>query len=362
MRRYSFLLAALALVGAASSLNAAEKLGMKKGDVKLQSAGPIAFGPDSVLFVSDPKAATVYAIDTQDGVGKRPFAEVKAAGLEKQAKEIGGENAKVADIAVNPLSGNVYVSISGSTPAVAKLANGKLTKVALEGIANSSAKLPNPPEDKETPGQGGRPARNMRNDSITDLAFVDGHVLASGLATSTKGSSVQDIAFPFDKKAEVAGLEIYHGAHGRLEDNAPIRAFVPFNINGQPHLLAGFQCTPLVKFPISAVDDGKQIKGTTVAELGNRNQPIDMITYEKDGETYLLIANTARGVMKVSTKDIDKNPGINEPVKGGGTAGQTFDKIDELTGVVQLDKLDDSRAVVVIDTQGELTLKTVALP
>src|SRR5436190_21071002 len=98
MRRYSFLLAALALVGAASSLNAAEKLGMKKGDVKLQSAGPIAFGPDSVLFVSDPKAATVYAIDTQDGVGKRPLAEVKAAGLEKQASKTAVASRKTAAI------------------------------------------------------------------------------------------------------------------------------------------------------------------------------------------------------------------------------------------------------------------------
>ncbi|HVJ69646.1 MAG TPA: hypothetical protein VM510_16840 [Caulifigura sp.] len=360
MRRWSFVLAAFAALGTAASSQAAEKLGLKKGDVKLQSVGPIAFSPDSVLFVSDPKAATVYAIDTGESPGKRPFAEVKASGLEKQAKELGGENAKVVDIAVNPQSGSVFVSISGATPTIAKLTNGKLAKVSLEGVANASSLLPNPPEDKETPGQNGRPGRNPRNDSITDIAYVDGHVIASG--SSKTGSSVQDLPYPFGQKNEVAALEIYHAAHGKLEDGSPIRAFVPFNINGQPHLLAGFQCTPLVKFPISAVDDGQKIKGTTVAELGNRNQPLDMVAYEKDGENFLLIANTARGVMKVSTKDIDKNPGLTEPVRGGGTAGQTFEKIDELTGTVQLDKLDDSRAVVVIDTQGELTLKTVALP
>lgn len=361
MRRYSFLTAALALIGAASSLNAAEKLGLAKGDVKLQSAGPIAFGPDSVLFIADPKAATVYAVDSGDAVGKRPFAEVKASGLEKQAVAIGGEGAKIVDLAVNPLSGSVFVSISGANPGVAKLgADGKLSKVSLDGVATSKAALPNPPEDKDVTANGR--TRNGRNDSITDLAFVDGQVLASGLVNAKSGSSVQAMPFPFGKKAEVAGLEIYHAAHGKLEDYAPIRAFVPFNINGQPHLLAGFQCTPLVKFPLSQVDDGKQIKGTTVAELGNRNQPLDMIAYEKDGEMYLLIANSARGVMKVSTKDLDKNPGLTEPVKGGGAAGQSFEKIDELTGVVQLDKLDDSRAVVVIDTQGDLTLKTVSLP
>jgi len=362
MRRDSLLLAALALVGAASSLNAAEKLGLKKGDVKLQSAGPLAFGPDSVLLIADPKAATVYAIDTQDGVGKRPFAEVKADGLDKQAKALAGDGAKIVDLAVNPLSGSVFVSISGNQPTIAKLTNGKLAKVALEGVANSSAAIPNAPEDKDVTANGR--TRNARNDSITDLAFVDGQVIASGLvaADAKTASTVQAMPFPFGKKTDVAGLEIYHAAHGKLEDYAPIRAFIPFNIGGQPHLLAGFQCTPLVKFPLNAVDDGQKIKGTTVAELGNRNQPLDMVAYEKDGEMYLLVANSARGVMKVSTKDLDKNPGLTEPVKGGGTAGQSFEKIDELTGVVQLDKLDDSRAIVVIDTQGDLALKTIALP
>ena len=362
MRRFSFVLAALAVVGAANSSHAAEKLGLKKGDVKLQSAGPIAFGPDSILFVADPKAATVYAIDSGDAVGKRPFAEVKVDGLEKQAKDIGGQDAKVIDLAVNPLSGTVFVSIGGSQPAIAKVADGKLAKVELSGVANSSATLPNPPADKDE--QSPRGPRNNRNDSITDLAFIDGHVIASGLATAggKNGSSVQDMPFPFDKKTDVANLEIYHAAHGRMEDNAVIRAFVPFNIDGKPHLLAGFQCTPLVKFPISAVDDGQKVKGTTVAELGNMNRPLDMVAYEKDGEMFVLIANDRRGVMKVSTKDIDKNPGLTEPVRGGGTAGQPFEKIDELTGTVQLDKLDDSRAVVVIDTKGELALKTITLP
>ncbi len=41
--------------------------------------------------------------------------------------------------------------------------------------------------------------------------------------------------------------------------------------------------------------------GTTIAELGNRNRPTDMIVYSKDGKDYLLIANTSRGVMKVPT-------------------------------------------------------------
>ena len=37
----------------------------QKGDVKLQSIGPLATGPDGVLFVSDPKAASIIAIETE---------------------------------------------------------------------------------------------------------------------------------------------------------------------------------------------------------------------------------------------------------------------------------------------------------
>ena len=49
-------------------------------------------------------------------------------------------------------------------------------------------------------------------------------------------------------------------------------------------------------------------KGKTIAELGNRNKPLDMISYKKEGKDYLLMANSSRGVMKISTENIDPMP------------------------------------------------------
>jgi hypothetical protein len=66
--------------------------------------------------------------------------------------------------------------------------------------------------------------------------------------------------------------------------------------------------------------------------------------------------------MKVSTKDIGRKEGIEKPVTGGGTAGQSYETIKDLEGTVQLDKLSDTQAVVVIKTGDALALKTVALP
>jgi hypothetical protein len=152
-----------------------------------------------------------------------------------------------------------------------------------------------------------------------------------------------------------------------LEDYAPIRVFVPFNIGGEPNLLAGFTCTPLVRFPLNKVTaesaDNAKLRGTTVAELGNRNRPLDMIVYNKDGKDYLLLANSSRGVMKVSTDDIERPEGIEAPVQGGGTAGQPYETIDSLQGVVQLDRIDDQQAMVIVQTDGgAMNLKTINLP
>ena len=95
-------------------------------------------------------------------------------------------------------------------------------------------------------------------------------------------------------------IEIYHAP---MAGSKTTRPFVPSCRCHQwrPSLLAGFTCSPLVRFPIQGVESGKKVRGTTIAELGNRNRPLDMIVYEKEGKSYVLMANSARGVMKVSS-------------------------------------------------------------
>ena len=67
------------------------------------------------------------------------------------------------------------------------------------------------------------------------------------------------------------------------------------------NLIAGYLCTPLVKFPVNSLKPGAKILGTTIAELGNRNRPLDMVLYKKDGKEFLLMSNNSRGVMKIPT-------------------------------------------------------------
>jgi hypothetical protein len=290
--------------------------------------------------------------------------------LNKQvAKTLGTEPDSIAinDMATNPLTGAVFLSVTNgkgadAKPAIVRVSNsGKITEVALRKVPFQKAALPSPPEDKEV-NRGGR-TMNARNDSITDLAYAEGKVFVSGLAAGESPSSVHQIPFPFAEGLTGTSVEIFHGAHGRVENYAAIRTFVPMNINGEPSLLAGFVCTPLVKFPVSSLKPSEKTRGTTVAELGNRNMPLDMIVYKKDGKDFLLLSNSARGVMKISTDNIARNDGITEPVRDGKTAGQTYETIKELEGVVQLDRLDDDQAVVIVKAQdGSQDLKAIPLP
>jgi hypothetical protein len=118
-----------------------------------------------------------------------------------------------------------------------------------------------------------------------------------------------------------------------------------------------------VKFPVKALEPGAKIKGTTIAELGNRNRPLDMIVYEKDGKEYLLLANSSRGVMKISTEGIDAAAGIEAPVRGGGQQGLSPETVKEWTGVEHLDRLDKERAVVLKKAEGgAVTLEALPLP
>lgn len=365
--RKSLSVAAMLVLGLfVASTQAANKWGLKEGSPEMKSAGHLAAGPEGILFIGDAKGAQIVAIDTGDAKGEPAKAKYDIANLnETLSQAVGGSRVTVNDLIVNPHSGNLFVSLTKAdgAPGLVKIdATGKASEVSLTKATFQKLALPNAPEDKEVTKNGR--TRNPRNETITDLAYADGKVLVTGVTADAQPSQIREITFPFAEADQGTAVEIYHGAHGKLEDYAAIRAFVPFNVDGQASVLAGFTCTPLVRFSVNELESnkGKKVRGTTVAELGNRNQPLDIVLYEKGGEKFLLIANSARGVMKVSTKDIGRKEGITEPVKGGGTAGQSYETIKELEGTVQLDKLSDSQAVVVIKSGDALALKTVALP
>ena len=132
----------------ASVGQAADKWGLKEGPVKLQSASTLAFGPDGILFVGDTRAAAVVAISTGDS---KRVEKAGVVNVEDISKLVGGmfdsPGAKITDVAVNPLSKNVYLSISiKNRGALVKLTeSGKMSLVSLKDVAHSRVDLPGAP-------------------------------------------------------------------------------------------------------------------------------------------------------------------------------------------------------------------------
>lgn len=336
--------------------------GMKEGSPEFKSMGPITFGPDGILFIADTKAAAVIALATADTHAAKDFQPLKIEGINQKIAALLGTSADqilIDDLAVNPVSRQSYLAVSRGTgpnaiPVLLKVSpNGQLSAVSMEKVRFSRTELPNAPADAAV-GSGDR-KRNLRMESITDIAFYQDRVLVAGLSNEEFASTLRTIPFPFPSAANAAGtagVEIYHGAHGQFETRSPVRTFVPMNIGNKPTLLAAYTCTPLVEIPLSDLKAGAKVKGKTIAELGNRNRPIDMIVYRKDGKDFLLLANSSRGIMKISTDGIEAADSITSPVGGGGIKGQPFQTIDGWTGVDQLDKYDAAHALVLRKSEG----------
>ena len=121
---------------------------LKLGNPEVKSAGPLAFGPDGILFVGDTRGAALLAIDTGD----------RAAATEKRAIEVKDLGTKVAgmlgtdpkqvminDMAVNPLSGNVYLSLSrgrgpDASPLLVRISSdAKIEEVPLDKVRFAKA-------------------------------------------------------------------------------------------------------------------------------------------------------------------------------------------------------------------------------
>jgi hypothetical protein len=355
-RNFAFALVALAAAGLVVAAEADPSKGLTKGDVTLSSAGPLAFGPNGILFAADPQAASLYALDTGDTKPADSSDRPKVEGLnEKVAKLLGtmAKDVRFADLAVNPASGNTYLSVARGTGAKAAAVilkvdrKGNLSELSLQNIPHAKVQIPNA-NDKS------------RSEAITHIAFVKNRVYVAGLSNEEFASNLRSIPYPFDKTDRGASVEIYHGAHGKFETRSPIRVFAPYKIGDEDTILAAYTCTPLVRLPVKALEPGKKIKAVTVAELGNRNRPLSMIVYRKADKDYVLLANSARGLMKIGLDGIDSIPAITERVKD--KAGLKYETIAGKEGVQKLDAFGKEHAIMLVKNGDAIHLETMELP
>jgi hypothetical protein len=337
---------------------------LTSGKVPLMSAGPLAFGPNGILFVGDSVGGAIVAIDTQDNKAPASAVKVNVDGVDTKIAAMVGiaaDQIVINNVAVNPVSKNVYLSASrgrgpDAMPLIVRVdASGKVTPLALDNAKYASVSL------SDAPASNASGRQNPRMQTITDMTYINGNVLVAGLSNEEWSSALRSIPYPFNAAPKGATLQIWHSSHGRYETESPIRTFVPYTIKGQQYVLAAYTCTPLVKIPVSDLKPGAKVKGVEIADLGAGNQPLDMVPYKKDGHEYILIANSAFGVVKLKADNLETYPEIASPTVTD-VAGVPYDKITAVTNVRHLAQLDSANVLLLTSKPGAVNLTTIALP
>lgn len=351
---------AITLLSYTNKTNSALTSNFVTGNPEVASINAISFGPEGILFLGDSKNATIYALDTKDTKAKNA-SEVRMVNFDKQlAASLGTspENIKITDMAVNPISKAIYFSLNSAdgTPLLIKLTNGKFENVSLKNASYSKIELINPVDDvKDDRG------REQRVWAIADLKYHNGRVMVAGLSNKEFSSTFRSMPFPFTTNQDYASLEMYHAAHGRYETYSPIKTFEVVNIDKKDYLLASYTCTPLVLFPMDDLKGTNHVKGRTIAEIGAGNTPLDMIAMQKDGKSYVLMANTRHSTVKFDFESIaSTKASLTEKVQG--TDGVAFEALPDMKDVVQLDNLDAGNMAYLQKTSdGSLALKSSSI-
>jgi hypothetical protein len=335
-----------------------------KAQLQLKSASAIAFAPNGVLLVGDGLGAAVYAFETGDvsRAGSGPIQIEDLTGKIAALLGTTSDQIRVPDIAVNPASGIVYLAVARGAGADADNvilkadSTGRLSELNLDATPHTSVTLADQPDADKVDRRGNA----LRTDTITDIGYADGKVIVAGLSNEEFASTLRAIPYPFSGAEKGAAIEIWHGAHGQYETNAPIRTFIAYELDGQPEILASYTCTPLVRIAVAKLQPGAKVMGTTIAELGNMNRPLDMIAYRKNGSDHILMANSNRGVMKLDANNLEQYHAITDKI--AATHGVPYETIEGLQGVRRLDRLGEDSALAMIATGEALNLTTIPLP
>jgi hypothetical protein len=357
----------------------------------LQSAGPLLVASDVrpdggvVLFVADVSAARILAFELPPE-DRTTAIEVRVDRLgAKLASLLGAEREDVLirGIATHPVSRAVYLSVArgrgrqAGAVVVRVGADSDLSIVELGGLPVTSFELDDAPAPDDArldalldgSDEASRPMEfngvtldiarvPLARSTITDLAWIGGELVVAGMSNEEFSSRLRILRYPFDGAAEVTSVEIFHVDHGRYETESPIRALTPFG--GGSGILATYTCTPVVHFSLDELRGGGLVRGRTVAELGPMNQPFSIVSYDRDGEEFLLVSNTRHPLLKIPAASIADQAHLDVPIKDpGASRGVPRESLDH-PGVTFMAGLDRGHIVVVQDEDGDVNLRTLS--
>lgn len=341
-----------------------------QGNPALKSIDTLSFAPGGVLLVGDGASSRIVAIETRTAK-QEPFSGTIREFGKQIASRLGTKagGIEILDFAVNPETRAVFVAVRKQDDrkhVIVMVDDSKqLQEFQLDEVRYASTMLT---------------ATDAKITKVTDVAWADGQIVAAGRSNESFASKIFSIPTPLKHEATTGSFsaETYHVSHRRWETKAPMSVLIPFKENDQTFVVGAFSCTPVVKYPIDSLQPGAKVKGTSVLELGSGNRPIDMFIYQKDGKPFVL-ANTFRfhherrpfgpspywtvkfeqGILS-ATDEVDEQ--ALRRLKGTKPTTDRVQMIESFHGVMQMDKLDDTRAVVLRQTKNGVDLETLLLP
>jgi len=316
---------------AASAVGLGLPVAVSAASGPLSSAGVLTFGPNNVLFVGDIKGAKIHALALRDrdltsqtdivsGNFQNFEGRDHVVGLDQKLAALFGttvDKIVINDMAVHQPTQQVFFSVergrgTDAIPAIVKVNHGKLEILELDSIPHSQAAIPNEPDSKTM-----LEFEPQQVYAITDVKYYKGEVFVSGITNQRFASTLHRIPYPFNSKMTTCTVEIWHPVHGQFETRAPIIRQVIREINGTPYLFGVYGCTPLVRFPLSALKDGAHVHGDVIGELGYGANPVDMLTFRSpaDSKDYLLVTIDTRGASEIAVSDLAS--AAPQPTGGG---------------------------------------------
>jgi hypothetical protein len=357
----------------------------------LLSAGPVLFAPDvsadgaAVLFAADVARATVFAFELPAEAPAPGNTEVRVEQLGSKVASLLGvnrEDAVIRGLTVHPTSHAAYLSIArgrgaGAGPAIVRAGtDGELSIVDLDSVPATFFELDDAPrldderldawldgtdstsQTREIHGVTLNIAQvPVRRSTVTDLAWVGGTLFVAGLSNEEFTSRLRQIAYPFDGSAIETSVEIFHVDHGKYETQSPIRALTSFDSGSS--ILASYTCTPVVHFPLDELRGGGLVRGRTVAELGPMNQPFSLVSYERDGEEFLLVSNTRHPLLRIPAASIAGQDALDAPLSDPDASVGVPRESLEHAGVTWMANLDRESVVVVQNDGDDTHLRTL---
>ncbi|WP_136642087.1 hypothetical protein [Subtercola vilae] len=90
------------------------------------------------------------------------------------------------------------------------------------------------------------------------------------------------------------------------------------------------------------------------------NQPFSLVSYDRDGQEFLLVSNTRHPLLKIAAASIAGQAGLTQPMsEPGAPLGVERETLDAHAGVTWMASLDRGAVVVVQNDDGEQRLRTL---